>query len=60
MISLVSSVGQNQKKSLMLILGSAHGIDTVGAYVYESKSLTGNEEMITVGSAQFDLGREGT
>lgn len=59
MISLVSSVGQNQKKSLMLILGSAHGMDTVGAYVYESRSLMKNNELISVGSAQFALREEG-
>jgi hypothetical protein len=39
----------------MMILGSVHGMDTVGIYVYESQPLRRNHEMITVGSAQFDL-----
>lgn len=55
MINLVSTIGQNQKRSLMMILGSVHEMDTVGIYVYESQPLRRNHEMITVGSAQFDL-----
>lgn len=59
MISLVSAVGRNQKKSMMLVLGSAHGMPTAGVYVYESQSLMENTELISVGSAQFALREEG-
>jgi hypothetical protein len=59
MINLVSTVGQNQKKSLMLILGSAFGEPTAGVYVYESKSFMNNNELISVGTAQFAVGEDG-
>jgi hypothetical protein len=55
MATLVSSVGQNQKRSIMLIFGRIHGNATAGIYIYESESLIGNGDVVSVGMSQMNL-----
>jgi hypothetical protein len=55
MANLVSSVGQNQKRSIMLIFGRTHGMATAGIYVYESESLLSNGDVVSVGMSQLNL-----
>ena len=52
---LVSSIGQNQPRSVMLIFGRTLGTASAGVYIYESEELCGNREIITVGMAQLHL-----
>jgi len=53
MISLVSSVAQNQKRCLMMIFGRNGNSPTAGFYVYESNSLREFTEIISVGESQI-------
>lgn len=55
MAALVASIGQNQKKSMMLIFGRTNGVPSAGVYVYESESVGNPLEMISVGMAQLEL-----
>ena len=55
MAALVSSIGQNQKRSMMIIFGRTGSGPTAGVYVYESKSLVNNTDFISVGMSQFTL-----
>jgi hypothetical protein len=55
MASLVSTLGQNQKRSAMLIFGRTRVAATAGIYVYESESVLGNGELLSVGTTQFRL-----
>jgi molybdopterin/thiamine biosynthesis adenylyltransferase len=55
MANLVSSFGQNQRRSLMLIFGRTSGTPTAGAYVYESRHLGQSSNLVSVGLAQFVL-----
>ena len=55
MAALVSSIGQNQKRSTMLIFGRTGGLPTAGIYVYESQSLSAGREGILVGMSQITL-----
>ena len=55
MATLVSSVGQNQKRSIMLIFGRTRGKATAGIYIYESESLVGNGDVVSVGMSQMNL-----
>ena len=55
MAKLVSSLGQNQKRSVMLIIGRTGGVPTAGIYIYESQSLTSVGDLISVGMSQIIL-----
>jgi len=55
MTGLVSVIGQNQKRSLMLIFGRMGQSPMAGIYVYESQSLDVRDELISVGIGQFML-----
>ena len=55
MATLVSCVGQNQKRSIMLIFGRTRGVATAGIYIYESESLIGNGDVVSVGMSQVNL-----
>jgi hypothetical protein len=56
MAGLVSTMGQNQKRALMLIFGRAGARSTAGVYVYESDALTAASEYVEVGTTQVTLG----
>lgn len=55
MTGLVSIIGQNKKRSLMLIFGRTGGQPTAGVYIYESQGITGMSEMVSIGMAQIEL-----
>lgn len=55
MAKLVSIIGQNQRRAMMLIFGRTRGRPTVGIYIYESNSLDRSIELISVGTAQVQL-----
>jgi len=55
MASLVSAVGENQKRALMLIFGRAGTQPTMGIYVYESHALTETGDFVQVGATQVAL-----
>ncbi len=55
MATLVSSIGQNKKRSVMLIFGRMNSLTTAGVYIYESQSLVGINELISVGTSQIIL-----
>ena len=55
MTTLVSSMGQNHKRSTMLIFGRAGGLASAGIYVYESESRHESSELISVGESQITL-----
>jgi len=55
MAGLVSAIGQNQKRSLMLIFGRTEQQPTAGIYVYESQSLAVQSELISVGIGKIML-----
>jgi len=55
MAALVSSIGQNQKRAVMLIFGRTGGRSTAGVYVYESHARGEKSELISVGQAQIEL-----
>jgi hypothetical protein len=54
MSELVSRIGQNQKRAIMLIFGRTRKRPTAGIYVYESQSLQ-RFEWITIGEGQIGL-----
>jgi hypothetical protein len=54
MADLVSGVGQNQRRALMLIFGRYRGQAEAGVYMYESQE-TGQEELVSVGTAMIKL-----
>lgn len=54
---LVSTVGQNQKRALMLIYGRAKDQPTAGIYIYESNSLGEKWEGLRVESTQISMER---
>jgi hypothetical protein len=56
MATLVSSIGLNQKRALMLIFGRASMATIAGIYIYESQSLVGTGDLISVGMSQIALG----
>lgn len=55
MAGLVSSLGQNQRKAMMLICGRTAGRPTAGIYVYESQALMEQTDWVSVGMAQVAL-----
>jgi len=56
MAGLVSNMGQNQRRAIMLIFGRERGVSTSGIYVYESQSLASTNEFISVGTGQITVG----
>jgi hypothetical protein len=55
MARLISAVGENLRRSLMLIFGRKRGTSTMGLYVYESEGINSVSEFVSVGSAQIRL-----
>jgi tRNA A37 threonylcarbamoyladenosine dehydratase len=55
MATLVSSFGQNQRRSFMLIFGRTGGTPTAGVYVYESRHVARTTELVSIGTSQFTL-----
>ncbi len=55
MTRLVAGVGQNQRRSLMVIYGRASGRPTAGFYVYDSRARDGKSESIAVLSGHITL-----
>lgn len=55
MAELVSGMGLNQQRALMLIQGRLGNRTTCGLYVYESQYLAQASEFISVGMTQYDL-----
>jgi len=55
MATLVSAVGENQKRALMLIYGRTGVVPTAGLYVYESHALADTGEFVQVGVSQARL-----
>ena len=60
MTTLVSSMGHNQKRVVMLIFGQSNGQPTANIYVYESQSLNKEIELVSVGEEQIKLNKAGT
>ncbi|MBL9170806.1 MAG: ThiF family adenylyltransferase [Verrucomicrobiales bacterium] len=55
MAKLVSAMGDNQRRALMLIYGRSGSVPTAGIYVYESRALTETRDYVEVGSSQVTL-----
>jgi integrative and conjugative element protein (TIGR02256 family) len=55
MATLVSSIGQNQKRSCMLIFGRSNQDSSACIYIYESEGLGAGRELISVGISQIHL-----
>lgn len=55
MAALVSLIGQNQKRSVMVIFGRMNDTATAGVYIYESQSLIGTGDLISIGVSQITL-----
>jgi hypothetical protein len=55
MAALVSAIGENQKRSVMLIFGRTRRRATAGIYIYESESLIGNGDLVSLGDSQIFL-----
>lgn len=55
MATLVSAVGENQKRALMLIYGRTGAEPTAGIYVYESHAITESGDYLAVGTTQIVL-----
>jgi integrative and conjugative element protein (TIGR02256 family) len=55
MAGVVSRFRDNQRRALMLIFGRTAGQPIAGLYAYESQSLAGTHDFVTVGVAQFQL-----
>lgn len=55
MTELVSRVGQNHRRALMLIFGNAAGRPTATFHVYDSHSLSPDGDLITVGVGDMVL-----
>lgn len=55
MTALVSSMGQNQKRALMLIFGRTYSEPTLGIYVYETQGPIRKMEIISMGASQMTL-----
>jgi len=55
MTTLVSAVGENQKRSVMLIFGRSSGAGAAGVYVYESLSTGATQELVSVGLSHIAL-----
>jgi integrative and conjugative element protein (TIGR02256 family) len=55
MATLVSHIGLNQKRALMLIFGRSIGLSKAGIYIYESQSLVETTELISIGVGQVEL-----
>ena len=57
MTTLVSKMGHNQKRVVMLIFGQRKGQPTANLYVYESQSLNKEIELVSVGEEQIKLNK---
>jgi len=57
MAILVSRIGWNQKRCLMLIFGRTQNVPTAGIFVFESQSIEEKADFVSVGSGQFTLAR---
>jgi hypothetical protein len=55
MAKLVSAVGHNQRRSMMLIFGREQGVPSAKIYIYESESLNDHGDVIAVESRQITL-----
>jgi hypothetical protein len=55
MAQLVSVVGQNQKRALMLIFGRTGTRPSAGVYVYESHGMTETGDLVIAGTTQIPL-----
>jgi hypothetical protein len=55
MLKLVSRIGQNHTRALMVIFGLTEGRPTAGIYIYESRALDSRRELVAVGEAQVSL-----
>ena len=55
MAQLVSTVGQNQKRALMLIFGRTDERPSAGVYVYESPGMTEKGDLVVAGTSQITL-----
>jgi integrative and conjugative element protein (TIGR02256 family) len=55
MTELTSTVGQNQRRSLMAIFGRKGQAGSAGIYVYESEHLSAATDLINVGEGQLIL-----
>ncbi len=57
MAKLVSALGQNQKRSLMLIYGRTGNRSTAGLYAYESHSVAEGWDCVVASIGQFSLAK---
>lgn len=55
MAGLVSQIGDNQRRALMLIFGQDRSMTTAGIYVYESRETNGEIELVSVEKKQIEL-----
>jgi hypothetical protein len=55
MSELVSRMGENRRKAIMLIFGRKGERPTAGVYAYESTSFSSTCELLSVGIGQFLL-----
>lgn len=55
MAMLVSRVGQNRRKAIMLIFGRTGALPTAGIHIYESRSLSQTNDLVSVGMGQIML-----
>lgn len=55
MSTLVSALGLNQQRALMLIQGRTGGKNACGLYVYESMEASQSLDLISVGMTQYEL-----
>ena len=58
MTGLVSAIGENQRRALMLIFGRSEGRPSAGVYVYESQTVKDGTEFVVVGVTQVPGGVE--
>jgi tRNA A37 threonylcarbamoyladenosine dehydratase/ubiquitin-protein ligase len=57
MVTLVSSLGHNQTRVLMLIFGRSRGQPTANIYIYESYSFDKKIDLVSVGEEQIELSK---
>jgi integrative and conjugative element protein (TIGR02256 family) len=55
MAELVSKIGENQRRAIMMIFGRHHQKPAAALYVYESIALDNAIELLSVGTSEFEL-----
>ena len=56
MLTMVSRLGQNHRRALMMIYGRAAGQPTAGLYIYESSGGSNAVDLVSTSIAHLPLG----